>query len=231
MGSSFLARDFRQAQLGYWQYISVSIRFRVIASDLLVMTRFAMLCDFGEGKVMAKRKRSQTISLRIHPFVRSGLELLAGVEQKSLTGVIEDRLLSSLKEAKIPRPAFLNDNVELGPEISLFRFLQLVWHEDEAIFKTRLHIMLPEALDEVSALATSTVFHNLDLFEGGDDLFDGCAIVLDSPAIPKLNVDKLNDMWVPLLRYAQFLIKNRGIKLDFQQYITAIDDTPVDGYD
>jgi len=101
--------------------------------------------------------------------------------------------------------------------------MRAVWTEDPELFKLRLHLIEPAALNDRDQVVTGTVFKNLDLFAGDDDLFDKRAreLVVDSPGIPKLSLSLVRIYWPLLNDYARFLANN-SLNLSFPDYVDML---------
>ncbi|MBN0832423.1 hypothetical protein JTL90_33575, partial [Pseudomonas aeruginosa] len=96
------------------------------------------------------RNRSQTLSLRTSPLTRYTLEKASVVFRQSMTDVIERgvSLLAQKTEYELPQWVL---PVEEEETISLFRLVQLTWHDDETIRLLRTGIIAPALLSAEDA--------------------------------------------------------------------------------
>jgi hypothetical protein len=176
--------------------------------------------------VMANRSKKTVLSVRVSGYAKSCLDVLAAIEQKSLPDAIEGLLEHAFDRKSIAPPAFIRQDKlskQGEPRILLGELMRAVWTEDSELFKLRLHLIEPAALNDRDQVVTGTVFKNLDIFAGDDDLFDKRAreLVVDSPAIPKLSLSLVSIYWPLLNDYARFLANN-SLNLSFPDYVDML---------
>lgn len=173
---------------------------------------------------MANRSKKTVLSVRISPFSKASLDVLAVTRQESLPDVIEKLLDQAIKQQEVLPPAFIRQD-RLGPRggVTLGTLMQFIWVEDQALFKLRLHLLEPSALNDRDNLITGTVFKNLNVFGGSDAIFDKKALefVQESPAIPKISISLVRIYWPLLTDYARFLFSN-SLKLSFPDYVDML---------
>lgn len=94
------------------------------------------------------RNRSKTLSLRMNPHMRYGLECTANMLGGSMTEVIERALLQMMGAIELDRPFLLASSEEDGDKVSLVDVVALTWHEDELVRLLRLGLIAPQLLAE-----------------------------------------------------------------------------------
>ncbi|AYW43000.1 TPA: hypothetical protein ACKPYC_002068 [Pseudomonas aeruginosa] len=144
------------------------------------------------------RNRSQTLSLRTSPLTRYTLEKASVVFRQSMTDVIERgvSLLAQKTEYELPQWVL---PVEEEETISLFRLVQLTWHDDETIRLLRTGIIAPALLSAEDAFVMICIMKIIpyrigdeDSWYGEDDPFEGVQM---SEAYykewPRFNLEKI----------------------------------------
>lgn len=178
----------------------------------------------NKSKKMANRSKKTVLSVRIDPPAKAALDVLAAVRGESLPAVIEDLLYKAFAHEKIAPPALLKPNILTNRgEVSISTLIQFIWSADSALFKLRLHLLDPSTLNERDQTITGTVFQNLEIFGGEDVIFDEHAlkIIEDSPAIPKVSLERVRRYWPVLTEYARFLSAN-AMKVSLPDYIDLL---------
>lgn len=175
---------------------------------------------------MANRSKKTVLSVRVSSYAKSCMDVLAAIEQRSLPDTIEGLLEHAFERKWITPPAFIRQDKlskQGEPRVSLGELMRAVWTEDQELFKLRLHLIEPSALADRDQVITGTIFRNMDMFRGDDDLFDKKAyeLVVDSPAIPKLSLPLIKIYWPLLTDYARFL-SNNSLNLSFPDYIDML---------
>lgn len=170
------------------------------------------------------RSKKTVLSVRISSYAKASIDVLSAIRQESQPDVIERLLEGALKTEEVPATAFIKaDQLSQQGTLKLTDLMRYVWTEDAELFKLRLHLLEPAALSERDQVVTGTVFQNLDVFGGNDQLFDKKAlqIVADSPAIPKLALTLVRLYWPLLNDYARFLSAN-SMKVSFPDYVDLL---------
>lgn len=127
-----------------------------------------------------KRSRSQTLSLRINPQVRFGLECYANSSKTSMTQVIERSLIKLMNATEYDWPEYLEPISDV-PKATLTYIVQFTWHEDEVIKLLRLGLIAPNLLSEgdrfifdvFTGWTRLAVNNEAISFLGTDDVFEG----------------------------------------------------------
>ncbi|WP_095051633.1 hypothetical protein [Pseudomonas sp. Irchel s3b2] len=131
------------------------------------------------------RSRSQTLSLRISPIVRFGLECVANNTQTSMTNTIERAVVQAMGALLLNRPRYLVAKYEDEGKIRVTDIIELVWHEDEVIRLIRTGILAPSLLSPEDAFIYK-IFSGEKKYEfkgemvsfgGQGDVFEGEPIV------------------------------------------------------
>lgn len=131
----------------------------------------------------ANRNRSQTLSLRISPTVRFGLECCANIYKGSMTQVIERALMRLMASTDFDAPDYVESYNDDG-KVTLSHIVKLTWHDDEVVRLLRLGLVAPRLLSDTERFiyevyAGITKYrpngqHGGDVsFLGQDDVFDG----------------------------------------------------------
>lgn len=172
---------------------------------------------------MANRSKKTVLSVRVSPYAKACLDVLASIGQKSLPSAIEDLLESAFESIYIAPPAFVKKSalVDSGGEkvVGLGQLMRALWTENQNLLKLRLHLTEPTALSDRDQVITGTVFKNLDVFGGDDEIFDSRATMIDtsSPGIPKISLALVDLYWPLLSDYARFIASN-SLNLGFLDY-------------
>ncbi|WP_120993163.1 hypothetical protein [Stutzerimonas urumqiensis] len=177
---------------------------------------------------MANRSKKTVLSARVSAYAKSCLDVLSAIQQQSQPELIEELLDEALYAKHISPPAFIQPGkLRMGEGgnfvVLLGELMQALWTERQELFKLRLHLVEPTALSERDQVITGTVFQNLDMFGGRDELFDKKAreMIVDSPAIPRVDLALVTLYWPLLTDYARFLANN-SIKLSFPDFVDML---------
>lgn len=133
---------------------------------------------------MAVRKRSETIHLRTTPFVRSTLDVLAALNGKTATAVIEDLLSLAISETELPAPNFIQEKKIVNGRINLKELMESIYTDNALLFKLRLFILVPDAVSEDDKIMCEIILEDLarpaSIFRGEEKIFDekcgGCKV-------------------------------------------------------
>lgn len=172
---------------------------------------------------MANRSKKTVLSVRVSPYAKACLDVLASIGQKSLPAAIEDLLESAFESIHVAPPAFVKKSalVVTGGEsmVCLGQLMRAIWTENQNLLKLRLHLLEPTALSDRDQVITGTVFKNLEMFGGSEEIFDSRAAMIDasSPGIPKISLALVDLYWPLLSDYARF-ITNNSLNLGFSDY-------------
>lgn len=173
---------------------------------------------------MANRSKKTVLSVRISPFFKSSLDVLAALQSRSLPDLVEDLIDQAFERQEVMPPAFIKQErlTERGT-VRLAELMRFIWIDDAVLFKIRLHLLAPDALSERDRLITGSVFNNLQIFKGEDRVFgrEASSFVMDSPEIPKLNLKLISLFWPLLTDYARFLSLNE-LKLSLPDYMDML---------
>lgn len=94
----------------------------------------------------ANRSRSQTLSLRISPIIRFGLECVANNTQTSMTNTIERAVVQAMGTLWLNHTKYLSSKFEVNGKVKVTDIITLAWHEDEVVRLLRTGILAPSLL-------------------------------------------------------------------------------------
>ncbi|AVK05346.1 hypothetical protein ISF08_11205 [Pseudomonas aeruginosa] len=176
---------------------------------------------------MAVRKRSETIHLRTTPFVRSTLDVLAALNGKTATAVIEDLLSLAISETELPAPNFIQEKKIVNGRINLKELMESIYTDNALLFKLRLFILVPDAVSEDDKIMCEIILEDLarpaSIFRGEEKIFDEkCGGVVKSKQLPSIDTLTLGSSENVLKRYVDFIKKNPDIEIDYKGFIHTI---------
>lgn len=126
------------------------------------------------AKVAPNRVKAETLSLRISPNLKFGLELLARMEERSLTTEVE-KALGELFDRTPVDSNFLGGTIvgssNKYPEISFFSVLMLIYTLDAPTRLVRTAILLPRTLTQRDLAILDLVSGNPDFYAVSADYF------------------------------------------------------------
>ncbi|WP_278438930.1 hypothetical protein [Pseudomonas oryzihabitans] len=172
---------------------------------------------------MAKRKRSETLSLRVSTEVKRQIEALAAFHGTSATGLLEGLVKDEAIKAVLIPEEEVRDLFEAGQRISIDRALQVSDHEYPEIARLRLYFIAPDALSEKDLRISSTIVDNLEIFGGETPIFE--EFVVDEILRAKLgrraavSLEKIRQMEAVLEEWHSFHVRNKGWKSDFRFFL------------
>lgn len=126
------------------------------------------------AKAPANRTKADTLSLRVAPDLKFGLELLAKIEDRSLTTIVERSLRSNFYDKIVPFQEFgkLLDPRKY-PEIRYSELLNLIWSVDGPTRLFRTVIALPGAITVKDISLIELITEN-SYFDGDDQVRFAC---------------------------------------------------------
>lgn len=160
----------------------------------------------------ANRNRSQTLSLRISPIVRFGLECVANNTQTSMTDTIERAVVQSMGALLLSRPSYLASKYEDEGKIKLTDVITIVWHKDEVVRLIRTGILAPSLLspEEVFVYKVFSGEKKYELqgaavsFEGRGDVFEGEPVIFSdeyNESGPRFDLGKCHEYFEAVKEY------------------------------
>lgn len=175
---------------------------------------------------MAKRKRTETISLRVDRSIKIRIEALSAIRQLTATSLLEQLIFHASQEqflvpGKGVKPYQNDDGM-----ISLEDALNSAEHEVPELFKIRLYYIAPNAVGDKDRFFIETILDNLEIFGGDTPVFDDQDIgpLIDSPlSAPSLDLVKIRDYWGILNEWHNFTIKNPTWNFPFGKFLELLD--------
>ena len=175
---------------------------------------------------MAKRKRSETLSLRVEADIKRQIEALAAFHGTSATSLLESFVKEASAEAIVIPGEEVRSLFGEGRRISITEALSVADHEEPEITRLRLYFIAPKALSEKELRICTTILNNLDIFAGETPVFDEA--VADQAVQEKLgsrlslNLKKIREMAPVLDEWHSFHLRNKGWKSDFRFFLEMI---------
>lgn len=124
------------------------------------------------AKAQPNRVKAETLSLRISPELKFGLELLSRIEERSLTTQVE-RALKELFNGVRMNDSYLGDYTFAYPisdELYFLDVLDLIYSVDTPTRLVRTAIMMPSTLSQRDAAILSLI-HETSEFFGEDKVY------------------------------------------------------------
>lgn len=124
------------------------------------------------AKAPANRVKAETLSLRVSPELKFGLELLARIEERSLTTQVE-RALKELFNTVRMDSSYLGDYTFSYPvrdELYFLDVLGLIYSVDSPTRLIRTAIMMPHTLSQRET-AILRFIHDTTEFNGDDSVY------------------------------------------------------------
>ncbi|WP_370601063.1 hypothetical protein [Pseudomonas nitroreducens] len=179
-----------------------------------------MMVCYQAGRAMKdiRRNRTEMLSLRLTPHLRAGLEVMAALRKANLSKTIASALSAALEREKVPMPNILRGSAEM----TLDKLLELIWSEDEMLFKLRMYYVLPEGLATGDHDAIAVVVSNQHLFSGSTNIFWGQSenVLPANQDVPTFDIEKIRDSWRMLRRYVDFVRDNDDLRVSFETFCT-----------
>jgi len=126
------------------------------------------------AKAAPNRVKAETLSLRISPNLKFGLELLSRMEERSLTTEVE-KALGELFDRTPVDANFLGGtvvgNANNYPEVSFYSVLMLIYTLDAPTRLIRTAILLPRTLTQRDHVILDLVSGNPDFYAKSADYF------------------------------------------------------------
>lgn len=179
------------------------------------------------AKIMAVRKKSETIHLRVNPISKALLEGLANINGKTATQIIED-LITEAAEKTIINEFEIDEYIYEGTFenkiIDLKSALFAVQHPSEPIItKLRTYYIAPEALSSRDRTITMTILQHPQLFGGKAKIFKSVENLIDNEYIndiPDIDLKKIADRMDSLENYSVFKEKQPSWKSTYEMFLT-----------
>lgn len=172
---------------------------------------------------MAKRKRSETLSLRVSADVKRQIEALAAFRGTSATRLLESMVNEAAAEPVIIPSEETRDLFEPEQRISITKALVASAHEEPEVARLRLYVIAPQALSDKDYRIASAIVENLDLFSGETPVFE--ELLIDEKVKARLgrrlavSLDKIRHMEPALEEWHSFLLRNKGWKSGFDFFL------------
>lgn len=176
---------------------------------------------------MAIRKRSETIHLRTTPFVKSTLDVLAALNDKTATSVIESLLYEAMSRTVVAAPKFVKPEKVSKGKVSLIDLMEGIYTDNELLFKLRLFLLVPSTISGDDRLACEAISNDLKLedsvFSGEDKIFDEkCSEFISDIEFPGVDTDRLAVNVNVLKKYVEFKKKNPEVDMNYRTYLEVI---------
>lgn len=172
---------------------------------------------------MAKRKRTETISLRVDRGIKLRIEALTAVRELSATSMLEQLIYHSAQEQLVMPGEAAKPIPGCDGLISLEDAITSAEHEIAALIKIRLYFLAPSAVSTKDKFIILTILDNLDIFSGITQVFDEqdhSALFNPSFKSPALDIAKLEKYEGVLEKWHEFRVKNPSFNFTFESFIS-----------
>lgn len=169
---------------------------------------------------MANRSKKVVLSVRVDPYLKDALDLLAKKQNKKIVETVESLIRDAVEEIRVINPFLPWLDPKKSKDISLQRLMGLIWSDHPIIYKLRLAHLSHEYLDEPTYIACCQVWSN-ECFIGNDDIFLYTRQILGVPEAvpaPKLNIGIVTSEWGILMGYGEFVVSNKPLIVTYEQY-------------
>lgn len=186
-----------------------------------------MLAD----KIMAVRKKSDSINFRVSPMFKAYLEGAANAIGKTSTQLVEDAVTDVADKIciEIPDLEVNPDFLEEDGSLQLRVALTAAYIPGEPILtKLRTAYIADIALSERDKIIAKTIFESPSYFAGEARIFtvsDGIMAKEYISHCPAVDLDKVSKSMPSLEAYAAFKEKNSKIKMSYDAFLEmTVDD-------
>lgn len=173
------------------------------------------------GFFMANRSKKTVLSVRIAPYLKASLDIIASYKNKKLVAVVETLVEKEVSDFRIDIPEFFDKHNTLDNKMSLGVLMSGLWTDDEVLFKLRLGVLREGLIDEY--------YEDLALFVITDPEYQGDIPLFGNYNKQKnlynhaehdyfINLDKIKADWLVLQAYITFLNINKPLELDYEDY-------------
>lgn len=181
----------------------------------------------SRGKMMAVRKKSETIHLRVKPISKAFLEGLANSTGKTSTQIIEDLITEAAEKFIIED---VEDRINLDAledgHLSLKAALISAHCPDEPILtKLRTYYIAENALSARDRTIASTIIRSKEFFHGKSEIFSVEDEIINPDRIcdtPKIDLNEISKRMSSLEEYAVFREKNPNWKSSYEAFLKMI---------
>lgn len=176
---------------------------------------------------MAKRKRTETISLRVDRGIKMRIEALTATENLSATSLLESLIYTAAQETMVTPGEAADMSAAIDGLISIEQAITAAEHEIPALMKFRLYFLAPAAVSQKDRFIILTVLDNPEVFRGVTPVFDAddySGIVSASFNGPHLNITRLEAMESTLEKWHDFRVKNPSFNFTFEAFVQMSSD-------
>lgn len=172
-----------------------------------------------------KQKRSETLSIRISPRLKAGLQVAANIGKTSMASVIDTTLSEGLEKtfvkAEEVHPRLLERFGAQGGTVQLSKVMEEIWTDEPFLLTLRLYLLLPSGLTDREFLMATTVFKD-ETFAGVDDVFEGAA--MPGLSYPLIDLGRAQLEQNELASYADYSSHESqrpgaGLHVEYGQYL------------
>lgn len=178
-------------------------------------------------KIMAVRKKSETIHLRVKPISKALLEGLANSTGKTSTQIIEDLITEAAANFFIEDVEdIVNDGALKNRQLDLETALVSAHCDDDPLLtKLRTFYIAPNALSARDKIIASAVAQSSNTFFGKSELFSIEDEIIKKDYIsktPKLDLHEVSRRMPSLEDFAVFREKNQNFKSTYEAFLKMI---------
>ena len=162
------------------------------------------------AKAQPNRTKAETLSLRVAPDLKFGLELLSRIEDRSLTTIVERSLreLFLMKEIKISEFGNLQLAQDKYPPVHYAELLTFIWSVDGPTRLFRAGVLFPSVLS-VKDMSLMDIIFGDPYFKGTDKIefpsgnhkYDGLLRDLTNNfwrAVDGIDLGKIRRNWIKM---------------------------------
>lgn len=169
---------------------------------------------------MANRSKKVVLSVRVDPYLKAALELLALSKNEKIVKILENCLENGLNDREIRNPFKSRDKHQ--DKVSFMIAFTAIWSENEILYKMRAGTLGPDfAGEELSFI--SMLVRGDGYFSGDYDLFGDLngsteTFGFTPQTRPKVNLELIEHEWPILEEYSRFLANNKPFQPSFEEY-------------
>lgn len=172
-----------------------------------------------------KQKRSETLSIRISPRLKAGLQVAANIGKTSMASVIDTTLSTGLEKTFVKaediHPRLLERFGAVDGKVQLAKVIQEIWTDEPFLLTLRLYLLLPSGLTDREFLMATAVFKD-ETFAGVDDVFEGAA--MPGLSYPLIDLGRAQLEQGELASYADYLSHESqrpgtGLHVEYGQFL------------
>ncbi len=168
---------------------------------------------------MAKRKRTETISLRVTGDIKRGIEALSNLRGLTATKLLEQLVRYATQEDTVETSTTLH---ELGVESATVNdVVDACEHETPELYKFRLYHVAPNLLSSKDIAFVETVLGHPEEFMGSDQIFDAQDnghLKLDKIKVAGLNIEHIKSQETMIHNWIDFKAKNPEMSMTYEMF-------------